>query len=144
MNASSDQKRVLYLVVNVELRMSLGKVLAQVSHAATKIALDAVFGEGLVRVPDPRGPDFIRVERRDGHESDFVRWMNESYTKVLLAGKQKDMERLEAAGFVAIRDNGLTEVPPNSLTVVGLPPMTKEAARPHIKRLQVLKTSDLF
>ena len=105
---------VEYFIVNSELNMSAGKVAAQVGHVATIIAVEYF--------------EF---------DDDFVAWYNADQKKIILRGKQKDLEKLIEAGFYYIRDNGLTEVPKNSLTVVGLPPMLKSEAQKYVKRLQL-------
>lgn len=106
---------VQYYVVNSELSMSKGKVAAQVAHVATGIAL------------------------KYKEDSNFKKWYENGQTKVILRGKEKDLLKLIDSGFEHIRDNGHTEIPEGSLTVVGLPPMPKKEAKKYIKRLQVLK-----
>ncbi|MNW03368.1 peptidyl-tRNA hydrolase [compost metagenome] len=69
----------------------------------------------------------------------FEEWYVNQQPKVILGGKEKDLLKLIEEGFYFIRDNGRTEIPPNSLTVVGLPPMTRAEAKPFVKRLQLLK-----
>ncbi|MNV60100.1 peptidyl-tRNA hydrolase [compost metagenome] len=69
----------------------------------------------------------------------YEEWRVNNHPKILLAGKEKDLLKLIEQGFYFIRDNGRTEIPANSLTVVGLPPMTRENALQYVKRLQLLK-----
>jgi PTH2 family peptidyl-tRNA hydrolase len=111
-----EEELVEYFVVNSELNMSVGKTCAQVGHTATIIA----------------------VERSNSENEDFDKWYENDQKKIILRGKQKDLEKLIDAGFYYIRDNGLTEVPFGSLTVVGLPPMPKSEAHKYVKRLQLL------
>lgn len=107
---------VEYFVVNSELNMSAGKTSAQVGHVATIIA----------------------VEFSNNSNDDFDKWYKNDQKKIILRGKQKDLERLIADGFYFIRDNGLTEIPCGSLTCVGLQPMLKSEAQKYVKRLQLL------
>jgi|GEM_PF-158305 len=107
---------VEYFIVNSELNLSPGKVAAQVAHVATIIAVENSF-------------------KRWGL---FWQWYELDQKKIILRGKQKDLEKLIDAGFYYIRDNGLTEIPYGSLTVVGLPPMLKQDAKKYVKRLQLL------
>lgn len=113
-----DEELIEYFVVNSDLSMSAGKMSAQVAHVATIIAIKH-------GVPDR--PDF----------QSFWDWYYTDQKKIILRGKQKDLEKLVEKGFDHIRDNGLTEIPKGSLTCVGLPPMTRAEAQKHIKRLQL-------
>lgn len=110
-----DNEIVEYFVVNSELNMSVGKVAVQVAHAAT----------------------IITVEKSNKKWDLFWQWYESDQKKIILRGKQKDLERLIDAGFYYIRDNGLTEIPSGSLTCVGLPPMLKRDAQKYVKRLQL-------
>jgi len=111
-----DDELVEYFVVNSELNMSCGKIAAQVGHVATMIAI---------------GKNNKRWDL-------FWQWYESDQKKIILRGKQKDLEKLIGQGFYFIRDNGLTEIPYGSLTVVGLPPMLKSDAQKFVKRLQLL------
>jgi peptidyl-tRNA hydrolase len=113
---------IQYFVVNSELNMSAGKVAAQVAHVATIIAFD--YGH--------------YQHSYDSERFDvFEQWYKNDMKKIILKGKQKDLEKLIEKGFYFIRDNGLTEIPPNSLTVVGLQPMPKSEAQQYVKRLRL-------
>lgn len=110
-----EDEIVQYYVVNKELNMSPGKIAAQVAHVATHIALAC--------------GDLIQ----------FYSWLDKyNQKKIILKGKQKDLERLIGQGFYYVRDLGLTEIEEGSLTVVGLPPMYKSEAQKYVKRLQLL------
>lgn len=112
---SNENELVQYYVVNKELGMSGPKTAAQVAHVAEIICYAL-----------------------KGHPS-YEQWRENEHPKVILAGKEKDLIKLVEQGFFFIRDNGRTEIPANSLTVVGLPPMTREEAKQYVKRLQLLK-----
>jgi len=110
-----DNEIVEYFVVNSELNMSAGKVAAQVAHVATIIA----------------------VGKNNKRWDLFWQWYELDQKKIILRGKQKDLEKLIDAGFYYIRDNGLTEIEKGSLTCVGLEPMPKSEAQKYVKRLQL-------
>lgn len=110
-----DDELIEYFIVNSELNMSPGKVAAQVAHVATIIAVEN------------------NIKRWDL----FHQWYESDQKKIILRGKQKDLEKLIEAGFYYIRDIGCNEVEPNSLTCVGLPPMLKSNAKKYMKRLQL-------
>ena len=105
---------VQYFVVNKELNMSPGKIAVQVAHVATIITIKHI-------------EDYM-----------FWKWFNSDQKKIILKGKQKDLERLIKQGFYYVRDLGLTEIEEGSLTVVGLYPMWKSEAQKYVKRLQLL------
>ena len=112
---------ICYLIVNNELGMSPGKIVAQTCHVMTEITMDYC--------SDPESKPY----------KEFKLWYNQySQKKIVLRGKQKDLEKLVDQGFYYIRDIGLTEVPENSLTCVGLGIMRKSEAQQYIKRLQLL------
>ena len=110
-----EDELVEYFVVNSELNMSTGKVSAQVANVATIIA----------------------VEYSNSENEDFDKWYENDQKKIILRGKQKDLDKLIDAGFYYIRDNGLTEISAGSLTCCGLPPMLKGDAQKYVKRLQL-------
>ena len=68
------------------------------------------------------------------------KWINESFRKVVLGGKKKDFDKIikELPVFL-VRDAGLTEVEPNSETVIATWPILKSTAPKCISRLQTLK-----
>lgn len=110
---------VQYIVVNKELGMSTGKVSAQVAHVAMMMGIHY----GMV----------------DNDNDDFWFWYTcNEQKKIILQGKQKDLEKL-AEKFFFVIDSGYTEIPKDSLTVVGLPPMRKSEAKQYIKRLQLYR-----
>ena len=107
---------VEYFIINSELNMSAGKISAQVGHVATIIAVKH---------------SIIKWDY-------FYEWYETNQKKIILRGKQKDLEKLIEAGFYYIRDIGCNEVEAGSLTCVGLPPMPKSEAQKYVKRLQLL------
>ena len=116
-----EDSLVQYYVVNSELNMSKGKVSAQVAHVATIIAFENLYN----------------CKNANKHIK-FMEWYKNDQKKIVLRGKQKDLEKFVEQGFYYVRDNGLTEVPENSLTTVGLGVMWKSEAQKYIKRLQLL------
>lgn len=110
-----DDELVEYFVVNSELNMSTGKAAAQVGHVATIIA----------------------VGKNNKRWDLFWQWYESDQKKIILRGKQKDLEKLIEQGFYYIKDNGLTEIESGSLTCVGIPPMLKSDAKKYVKRLQL-------
>jgi peptidyl-tRNA hydrolase, PTH2 family len=114
---------VQYFIVNKDLIMSKGKTAAQVAHAATLSTINLMSSQS----PFP--------ERHD----DFVEWIQTGMKKIILKGKQAELEKLEKRGFFSIRDSGLTEIKSGSLTVISLPPMEKSEAKEIVGHLTLLK-----
>lgn len=114
---------VQYFIVNQDLIMSKGKTAAQVAHAATLSTINLMSSQSTFS------------ERHD----DFVEWVQTGMKKIILKGKQAELERLEKRGFLSIRDSGLTEIKSGSLTVIALPPMGKFEAKEIVGHLTLLK-----
>lgn len=118
MGEKNPDELIQYYVVNGELGMSAGKIAAQVAHAAIDAALHEAFAPG--------------------NSGRFSAWYHGERKKIILRGRQTDLEKLAAAGFHAVRDLGYTEVAPDSLTCVVLPVMTRREAKKYIGRLRLL------
>lgn len=111
----NQNELIEYIIINKDLNMSPGKIAAQVGHVCTICA----------------------VEQRN--TSNFSAWYLGEQKKIILEAHEKDLLKLEAAGYFAIRDLGYTEIPANSLTAVSLGIMTREQAHHIVKRFQTLK-----
>jgi len=115
---TAKQNVVQYYVVNEELGMSAGKIAAQAAHAATMMMVHYLLND-------------------EQYREAFETWFSQGQTKIVLRGREEDLQRLGREGFVSIRDAGHTEIPAGSLTVVVLPPMEKEAARQYVGSLKL-------
>jgi PTH2 family peptidyl-tRNA hydrolase len=106
---TTEQKMVL--VVRGELGLTPGKMAAQVAHAAVMLVT----------------PERARRRR------EYQQWLLEGQKKVALqvetlAELQSLRRRAEGLGIptVVVEDAGLTEVPPGTITVLGLGPSPRE------------------
>jgi len=97
----------LVVVVRDDIKISPGKMAAQVGHAAVECAMRAKASESRL----------------------FSRWMEEGQRKVVLkVGSLAELDRIEGmakgAGLITSRiaDAGLTEVPPGTVTCLGIGP----------------------
>lgn len=111
---TDNDELVQYIIVNKDLSMSAEKIAAQVGHVCTICAVEQVTNQN------------------------FVKWYSGSQKKIILQAHESVLRKLENEYF-SIRDIGLTEIEPNSLTAVSLGVMTREQAKPLVKRLQLLK-----
>lgn len=105
----------LVVVVREDLRMSGGKLAAQVAHAAVSCTLEA----------KAKKPDW------------FSAWYREGQRKVVV--RAKDLEELESLDLKAakaglpralVTDAGLTELPPNTTTCLGIGPAPQSKLDP--------------
>lgn len=107
MAANARMEYKLVVVVRDDIEMSVGKLAAQVAHAAVSCALDA-------KVHRPKW---------------FSEWFREGQRKVVL--RAQDLDELRALRDRAVRaklpnafitDAGLTELPPSTVTCLGIGP----------------------
>ena len=103
-----------YFIVNQDLKMSKGKIGAQISHAATISALK------------------YRKKKL------FKIWMNTCKRAIVLQAPQEVLEKLKEDGYISIIDKGFTEIPENSLTVVVLPIDYKDNLKELVGDLKLL------
>jgi len=116
-----EDELVQYFIVNQELDISKGKISAQVAHVATIVAFENLYNC-----------------KNANEQVKFMKWYNDDQKKIILRGKQKDLEKLVNQGFYYIKDNGLTEIAPGSLTACSLGVMLRSEAHKYVKRLQLL------
>jgi PTH2 family peptidyl-tRNA hydrolase len=112
----------LVVVVRDDIKMSVGKLAAQVAHAAVTCALEA----------KSRKPKW------------FSEWFKEGQRKVVL--RAEDMDQLRALKDQAMRaglphalitDAGLTELAPNTTTCLGIGPAPENVLDPITGSLQL-------
>lgn len=95
------------LVVNTDLKMTVGKIAAQVAHASVASTLDSLLDERTLE------------------------WLQGSHTKVILKASRSEMDRLLSRlmdseppiTWHAVYDEGRTEITEGSLTTLGLQPL---------------------
>lgn len=121
---------VMYLVARTDLHMSPGKLAAQVGHGV-QLAMR-------------------QAEHADlgGFAGWLDQWENGDYPKVVLGGDKRDFEKLCAKAaedadlffsMVKVIDNGRTEIPAGSMTVLAFVPMPKSRAKQWVGRLRLYK-----
>lgn len=125
----SDDKIVEYIIINKELGMGVGKAAGQVAHVQTIIDNKIRYIAGLKELNEK---DLSVL----GWYEDW--FLNGSQTKIILRAKEKDLLKAIEMGAFPIRDNGLTEIPAGSLTVVGFLPQPKSNLQEFTRRFQLL------
>lgn len=111
------------IIIRTDIRMSKGKVAVQAAHAAVQAVVETL----------KKKPEWV-------HE-----WLSEGAKKVVVRGNNEE-ELLEYANramredlpVAVIRDAGLTEVPPGTLTAVAIGPAPTEKVDKITSRLKLL------
>lgn len=119
----------LYIVINQDLEMSPGKIGAHCAHAAFDYLYNSM----------------LDANRQD-HTISLANFLDmpQSFkefgdTIVTLRAHEKDLLKWEAEGYTAVRDRGLTEIEPDSITAVCLGIYDKDVGIPKwIQRLRLL------
>ena len=130
-----ENEIIQYFIVNNEINISAPKLAVQIGHVATIITHE------ITKIMyQPLNGEYINPNILISID-DWIKWYNngKNQKKIILAGKEKQLLKLIDQGFYYIRDNGLTELLPNTLTVCGLPPMKRSEAQKYVKRLQLYR-----
>ena len=101
---NSDMKQVI--VFRSDLKLSKGKLAVQVAHAAVSAS-----------------------ERAKKFEDWYQNWQNEGQKKVLVKGETKEelielknIAKSKKLPYYLVRDAGLTQIPPNTITCLAIGP----------------------
>lgn len=138
----NNSKIVEYIIVNKELGMSAGKIASQVAHVQTDIDHDIhLLTQQKERIE--RLEEYLGGLYMDPKKELVLQWYEDwlfygAQTKVILKAKEKDLRKAIEMGAFFIRDNGLTEIPAGSLTVVGFLPQPKSNLQEFTRRFQLL------
>lgn len=131
----NEDKIIEYILVNKELNMGVGKIAGQVAHVQTIIDNKIKHYADHDKNPllPALTPDLI----------DALGWYEQWFlggpqTKIILRAKEKDLLKAIEMGAVEVRDKGLTEIAPNSLTAVGFIPQPKSNLVSFTKKFQLL------
>lgn len=129
MRASQNDPIAMYIIVKKSLKMSPGKMAAQVAHGAQMI---------LIRY-------YELLKNDDGSLENFRKcasmgvWIKKSFRKIVLKASDAEFERAKnELNCVVVRDAGLTELDPKTETVVCTWPMKKSKCPKFLTRLRVL------
>jgi peptidyl-tRNA hydrolase len=139
---------VMYCIVNADLNMSTGKIAGQVGHSVD-LALSYYFSllekfSSKVCWSENNHNYYLSSsntlsDKENKFLENFTSWQLHGRTKVVLKASQKEFEKLKnEEDYFLVRDAGLTEIAPNSETVLSLPPILKEDAPKIIKKMRLL------
>lgn len=101
-----------YFFVNADLKMTPGKVASQVAHVSQFIT-EEIIRSGYEKRPPPES------------YFTYMIWKKNCIKIILSATKEQLLELQKLPESRSVIDNGQTEVPDNSLTVVGFFPEQK-------------------
>lgn len=131
---SQEDPWIMYLIVRESLKMSPGKIAAQVGHGVGIIYNH--YSRLKEKSPGPPGDKGLELRSKIGY---FDSWQEQSFRKIVLRADDKEWEKLKRQlECFLVADAGLTEVEAGSETVIALWPMLKSSAPPLVKRLQTL------
>ena len=102
----------MYIIVNNDLKMSKGKIASQVGHIVESIA------EKIVSAMYEQDNEI-----NDKTQINFLKYRKNGHKKIVLKGTEKDIRKLmKSDDAMYIIDEGRTEIPKDSLTVIGFYP----------------------
>lgn len=107
----TNDEYCMYIFVNSDLNMSTGKIVAQAAHVVEKLVnrINRMLYEDYDSAPE--------------FQITYKKYLDSGHKKVTLKASYEELLALKNdldAEFII--DEGITEVPPNSLTVVGFLP----------------------
>jgi PTH2 family peptidyl-tRNA hydrolase len=136
---------IMYLIVRSSLNMTAGKIAAQCCHA-TRLLMErrlymSAF-KSLFNTMSRPSSELYTTKMTDAL-SIFDSWSDDGmYRTVVLSANDKEFEKikLEYNDDIFVQtDFGLTQLEPNTETVIALWPQRKDKASKTIKRLQIVR-----
>ena len=106
----------MYILVNQDISMGKGKVAGQVGHAVNILT--------------------YRMCKQNNELID--EYMQSAIKKIVLKCPQSKLEELEVKNYITVRDKGLTQLEPNTLTAVTLGILREEEVESWVKELKLL------
>lgn len=101
--------KAMYILVNEDIKIGKGKLAGQVGHAVCTYMY-----RNYIRTYNDK---IININSEMLEEIDDYM---EVQKKIILKCPQSKLEELEKQGYITIRDNGLTQLEPNTLTCVNV------------------------
>ena len=114
-----NKEQCMYIFVNMDLQMGKGKIAGQVGHVVGQIVNDILLKQYQMNIENKCSGKTIECYLR------YIEWIESSHKKVILKATTEQLKKLsEEPEAISIRDEGRTQIAPNSLTVVGFYPNT--------------------
>lgn len=130
--ANQDDPIIQYYIVKSDINMTIGKVCAQIAHAAQMSIFGYYNACEKCKVIPAGGKPLINKEITE-------QWLAGSFRKVVVKAKTKDFNKIkEEVDVFVVRDAGLTEVDPGTETVMCTWPMRKSTVPKSLQRLRLL------
>lgn len=130
---NQEDPLVQYYIVHKNLKMSTGKIAAQIAHASMIFTLKHLEEKSKVYSSFPRGGSiFNRVKKTE-------KWLEGSFRKLSKEANTAKFNKIkEEFDCYLVKDAGLTEVESGSETVLVLFPMLKSETPDIIRKLRLL------
>ncbi len=127
----------MYIFVNKDLSMDKGKIAGQVGHVVQKIL------EYILPIVVKLDAGLVQVENLDeqtkNHVQFYLSWAKNGMAKIILKATQAELEEfINKHNAFYVRDAGLTQIAPNSLTVAGFCPAPKPLMSPLVSGFKLL------
>lgn len=142
----------MYILINNDLKMEKGKIAGQVGHIVQRI-IEAIFTQKAKLSSlnlESSEPTAIKIKSNELNINDlddetkniilsYEEWRKNGMAKIVLKATQAELEELiKNNNVLYVRDLGLTQIPPNSLTVVGFYPNLKTEMANIVKNFKLL------
>lgn len=136
----------MYILVNDEVKMGKGKLAGQVGHAVASYFNKFIIG--LQNEVTELEFENMTIGNSWSSGSDkhysiselqkLNEYMKDAQKKIILKCPKSILEDLESARYVAIRDKGLTQLEPNTLTCVNIGIFSEENVPNWVKELKLV------
>lgn len=133
-------KNVFYILVNKDVKMTPGKLGAQCGHPVAEMLFQSLENKEIIDYRDAAKTVMSRVRYQKDFSDLVNNWRLEGQIKIILSAPQELLESIEELeGVFPIRDLGLTELEPNTLTCIGIGPVDKDDIPEKFSFLKELK-----
>ncbi len=118
----------MYIFINTTIKMDKGKIAGQVGHAVQKLIEDILTNHA-----------YSKTFESKKIMNDYANWRSNGMAKIVLKATEEELEQIRKQPHCAmVRDAGLTQIPPNTLTVIGLLPRPKSELEQLTKNFKLL------